>query len=91
MALHRGNPELASQVTVAIHPRWQRAAALFSVVCLGSFIVLNVLGDLERIGETDLASRFASANGLTSLELFFPWLVVGLLIYFWQRRRNAAA
>lgn len=91
LALHRSNPELAAQVTVPIQPRWQRAAALFSALCLGSFIILNVLQDLDRIWETDLASRFASDAGLTSLELFFPWLVVGLLIYFWQRRRHTAA
>jgi amino acid transporter len=89
LRLHRVNPELAAQVTVPIPPRVQRAAALFSVLALGALIVLNIAGDAARIWGTDLASRFDSPQGLTSLELFFPWLAIGLLIYLGRRPRAA--
>ena len=89
LRLHRANPELAAQVTVAIPPRVQRAVARFSVLALGTLIILNVVGDAARIWKTDLASRLESADGLTSLELFFPWLAIGLLIYLVHRPRAA--
>ena len=85
--LPRLNPTLASEVTMAI-PKWlMKAAALFSVVSMGTMIVLQLLGDIETLKTQTLRQRITE-HSLTSIELIVVWGIVGVALYQFARIRS---
>ncbi|MFQ5718698.1 MAG: APC family permease [Acidobacteriota bacterium] len=91
LVLPRANPALAAEVQVRIPRSWQRAAALFSLVTMGSLILLQVIQDVQVLAHTTLAERlsFTSPGGLslTSLELALAWGLIGVVFYAIERFR----
>ncbi|HEV8367685.1 MAG TPA: APC family permease [Pyrinomonadaceae bacterium] len=85
--LPRLNPTLASEVRMAI-PRWlMKAAALFSVVSMGTMIVLQLRGDIETL-QTQTLSQRITGHSLTSIELIVVWGIVGVALYQIARIRS---
>ncbi len=85
--LPRLNPALYRQITVAIPPAWQLAAACVSLLTMGGLIALQVVEDLQTLRKLSLRQRIAE-HALTSLELVLLWGVVGLVLYALGRRRR---
>jgi basic amino acid/polyamine antiporter, APA family len=78
--LPRRNPALYRQITVAIKPAWQFAAAWLSVLTMGGLIALQVLQDTQTLMKLSLRQRLAE-HALTSLELVLLWGLMGLALY----------
>jgi basic amino acid/polyamine antiporter, APA family len=80
LLLPRLNPKLASEVTVGI-PKWLLTiAAGFSVLSMGTMIVIQLRQDIETLSSTTFGQRISSAS-VTSLELIVVWGIVGIGIY----------
>ena len=82
------NPELFARVTVPISPALQRAAAVFSVLSMGTILAVGVVADLERIGSGTFLGRLRAGTS-PRLELMILWGAVGLALYRLTRRRAA--
>ena len=81
LCLGRRNPEVASQVAMGISSGLQRTSAWIAVVCMGALITTMVVNDVSTLGGTNLSERY-DEGGLTAIELFVPWSVLGLVL-FW--------
>jgi len=82
------NPNLASQITITL-PKWlMKASALFSVVAMGTMIVIQLLGDIDTLKTQTLSQRI-SGHSLTSVELIVVWGIVGAALYQFARMRSA--
>jgi amino acid transporter len=81
------NPSLAKAVTVNISPRFQRAAAWFSLIAMGALIGVQVWQDAQTLRTLSLIRR-VEAQALTSVELLLTWGLVGLGLYAFVRRRG---
>ena len=80
LMLPRMNPQLDSQITIAM-PRWlQRTAAWVSVVSMGGLIALQIWRDIKTLQTSSLSQRL-SEHSLTSLELVIAWSLVGVGLY----------
>lgn len=85
--LPRRNPTLYRQITVAIKPAWQFAAAWLSLLTMGGLIALQVMQDIQTILKLSLRQRLAE-HALTSLELVLLWGLVGLALYALSGQRR---
>jgi amino acid transporter len=82
------NPNLASQITMTL-PNWlMKASAMFSVVAMGTMIVIQLLGDIDTLKTQTLSQRI-SGHSLTSVELIVVWGIVGAALYQFARMRSA--
>ena len=89
LLLPKLNPELAKQVTVNI-PRWLlTTAAAFSVLSMGTMIVIQSRQDIETLSTTTFGQRISSGS-VTSLELIVVWGLVGLATYQLARKKRVA-
>jgi len=90
LCLPARNPELFARVSVPIAPALQRAAAVFSLLSMGTLFVVQVMADVARIARTTLGERLRGGAS-TSLELLVLWGAVGLALHHLMRRRRRAA
>lgn len=74
------NPGLLAEAKVRIGVGVQRAAAVFSLLSMGTLIAVQVVQDVGHIGATTLGERFADQS-VTSLELLLLWAGVGWVVY----------
>jgi APA family basic amino acid/polyamine antiporter len=82
------NPKLNSEITIGL-PVWlQRGAALLSVISMGALLLVQIVQDLETLGNTRLSERIAK-HSLTSLELALVWSAMGAALYVVARRRKS--
>jgi amino acid transporter len=81
LCLGRRNPEVASQVALGVSPALQRASAWFAALCMGALVTTMVVKDVGTVGGTNLSDRISKGE-LTAIELFVPWTVLGLAL-FW--------
>ncbi len=89
LLLPRLNPQLASEVTVGV-PKWVlTVAAAFSVLSMGTMIVIQLRQDIETLGATTFSQRVSSGS-VTSLELIVVWGLVGIAIYQLARASRVA-
>jgi APA family basic amino acid/polyamine antiporter len=85
--LPRLNPKLASGITMTL-PKWlMQAAALFSVISMGTMIVIQLLADIDTLKTQTLSQRI-TGHSLTSIELIVVWGIVGLVLYQIARIRS---
>ncbi|MBI1761203.1 MAG: amino acid permease [Acidobacteria bacterium] len=87
--LPRRNPALYREITVAIKPAWQFAAAWVSLLTMGGLIAVQVVQDIQTLTKLSLRQRLAE-HALTSLELVLLWGLVGLVLYALRSRRVKA-
>jgi amino acid transporter len=85
LVLPRKNPSLFRQVTARVPLGLQRAAAVLSMLAMGSLIVLQVTDDAATLARLSLSQRIAQRS-LTTLELCLAWAVIGALLYALGRR-----
>ena len=85
LMLPRWNPQLNSEITIAMPVRLQRGAALLSVLSMGGLIVVQLVQDIHTLRTTGIAARIAK-HSLTSLELALVWAAVGAALYALARR-----
>lgn len=88
--LPRLNPGLEAQINIGIPKGLLRSAALFSILSMGTLIVIELLRDFEALRSTTLAQRL-SGHSLTSVELLIVWAIVGFCLYVLARARGGAA
>jgi len=88
LLLPRLNPNLESQIKLAI-PKWlMQASALFSIIAMGTMIVIQLLGDIDTLKTQTLSQRI-TGHSLTSVELIVVWGIVGAALYQFARMRSA--
>jgi len=82
------NPQLASQITVKL-PKWLlQSSAVFSVLAMGTMILIQLRGDIDTLKTQTLSQRI-SGHSLTSIELIVVWGIVGAALYRFARIRSA--
>ena len=81
------NPALFASVTVPIPIGVQRAAAVISIVAMGTLFLLQVKSDLGTLATMSFRERIASGS-LTAVELSVVWVAVGTLLYVAGRGRS---
>jgi len=82
------NPQLASQITVKL-PKWLlQSSAVFSVLAMGTMILIQLRGDIDTLRTQTLSQRI-SGHSLTSIELIVVWGIVGAALYRFARIRSA--
>src|SRR6185295_6471390 len=87
LLLPRLNPLLASEITIRM-PKWLLpAAAVFSVVSMGTLIAIQLASDINTLRSTTLSQRI-SEHSLTSIELIVVWGIVGIVLYQFARIRS---
>jgi amino acid transporter len=86
LLLPRLNPALHRQATVAMPLGLQRAAAAFSLLCMGALVALQVADDVRALRAMDFGERVARRS-LTTLELCLAWSLVGAVLYLLGRRQ----
>jgi amino acid transporter len=80
------NPKLNDKIRVNI-PTWlQRASAVFSVIAMGTLIVIQLLRDADTLSTKSLSERIRE-HSLTSIELVVVWAIVGAALYGLSRLR----
>ena len=85
--LPRLNPTLAASVNIGL-PGWlQKIAAAFSVISMGTLIVIQLLRDFDTLRTVSFARRLAERS-LTSIELLIIWGVVGAVLYGLARMQS---
>lgn len=87
LLLPRWNPELASEIHVNIGTGLQRAAAIFSVVSMGTLIIIQLMRDVQTLSTQTLSQRLSN-HSLTSIELIVVWSIVGAALYGVARMRS---
>jgi amino acid transporter len=86
LRLPASNPALFRSVTVPL-PRWlQSASACFSIVSMGTLVLVQVASDLRSLRERSFGERLAR-GALTTIELCAVWAAVGAVLYALERRR----
>src|SRR5215213_4225264 len=78
--LPRLNPDLASEIKIAVPHRVQQAAAIVSLLSMGVMIVIQLRQDAVVLSTQTLSERI-SGQSLTSIELIVVWGVVGAGLY----------
>ena len=74
------NPKLNDKIRVNI-PIWlQRASAVFSVIAMGTLIVIQLFRDADTLSTKSLSERIRE-HSLTSIELVVVWAIVGAALY----------
>ena len=85
LLLPKLNPELFAEITLAI-PKWlMQLSAIFSVISMGTMILIQGVGDIDTLRTQTLAQRIAG-HSLTSIELILVWGIVGFVLYQIARR-----
>jgi len=80
LLLPRLNPALAGEIKLAM-PTWlMKAAAIFSVLSMGTMIVIQLLGDIDTL-KTQSFSQRLRGHSLTSIELIVVWAIIGFVLY----------
>ena len=85
LVLPRRNPTLYGQVTARVPLGLQRLAAVFSMLAMGSLIILQIADDAATFSRLSLSQRLAQ-HSLTTLELCAAWAAIGALLYALGRR-----
>lgn len=87
LLLPRLNPALAGEIKLAM-PTWlMKGAAIFSVLSMGTMIVIQLLGDIDTL-KTQSFSQRLSGHSLTSIELIVVWAIIGFVLYSLNRLAN---
>jgi len=90
LILPRSNPKLYAEISLSL-PRWLMfAAALLSVVSMGTLIAVQVVADVRTLMTQSLRERIGQ-HALTSLELAVLWSIFAALLYIfskWMRARS---
>jgi amino acid transporter len=90
LMLPRRNPQLNSQITIAM-PRWlQTMAAWVSVVSMGGLVGVQFIRDFQTLRATSLSERITT-HSLTSIELAIVWSLIGAAMYGLARWRKRYA
>jgi len=90
LLLPRLNPQLDAEITLAM-PKWlMQLSAIFSVISMGTMIVIQLLGDIDTLKTQTLSQRI-SGQSLTSIELIVVWGIIGFVLYQIARVANRAA
>jgi len=88
LLLPRLNGTLAREIKLAM-PVWlMNVAALFSVMSMGTMIVIQLLADIDTLKTQSLSQRIRE-HTLTSVELIFVWAIVGVVLYNLARSQKA--
>lgn len=85
LLLPRWNPQLHSEISVAVPMSIQRAGAVVSVITMGLLIVVQVFQDVETLRTQSFLERI-SKQSLTSIELIVVWGLIGAVLYILARR-----
>jgi len=83
------DPALFASVTVGLSRRFQKVAAIFSILAMGGLLAVQVEQDFRTLRTLSFAER-VSRQSLTTVELMLMWAVVGAVLYAVERRRVAA-
>ncbi|MCU1268329.1 MAG: Amino acid transporter [Acidobacteria bacterium] len=89
LMLPRWNPQLNKEITIGLPVGLQRGAALLSVLAMGGLLVVQIIQDIQTLGNTTLRERIGK-HSLTSLELIVVWSAIGAVLYALARRRRSA-
>ena len=91
LMLPRANPALFASVTLRMPLMVQRIAAVVSLLCMGTLIVVQLAGDVSVLRRLSFRERIEHAS-LTTIELVVFWGAIGAILYlFAARKRRAAA
>jgi amino acid transporter len=86
--LPRLNPALASEIEISLPRRWQQAAAVLSLLSMGSMILIQLRQDAAVLTTQTLIERINS-DTLTSIELILVWGIVGAVLYQLARSQRS--